>query len=470
MSGFFGIASMKDCILPLFFGVDYHSHLGTKRGGLAVYGENGFKRKIHNIENSPFRTKFENDLEGLHGNIGIGIISDNESQPLIVNSKLGSFAICTVGRVDNLDELMQYCFNNGYTQFIEMNRGGINSTELVAALINQKENIVDGIVHAQNMIKGSMSIMVLLNDRIIAARDRVGRTPIIVGKKKDGYCLSFENSAFLNLGFKYLKDLGPGEIVEVFPNDINQLKEPGTEKKVCSFLWTYYGYPTSSYEGVNVETMRYKCGQLMYSYDEGIDIDSVAGIPDSGIAHAIGYANASNFPYSRPFIKYTPTWPRSFMPQAQNQRNLIAHMKLIPVHDLIKNKKLLLIDDSIVRGTQFRETVEFLFESGVKEVHARLACPPIMYGCKYLNFSRSTSDLDLIARRIIANLEGNDNPPKEIIDEYIDYKSDKHKAMVDEICRQMGFTSLKYYRIDDLIDSIGLKECELCTYCFNGKE
>ena len=470
MSGFFGVASKKDCILPLFFGVDYHSHLGTKRGGLAVYGEEGFKKRIHNIENSPFRTKFEMDIENMHGNIGIGCISDSDPQPLLINSKLGSYAICTVGRINNVNELRDYCFENGNVQFIEMNKGILNTTELVASLINQKDNLIDGIIHAQEKIDGSISILLLFPDKIIAARDKVGRTPICIGKKKDGYCLSFEDSAFINLGFKYQRTIGPGEIVSVSADDVETLKEPNKEMKICSFLWTYYGYPTSTYENVGVEAMRYRCGELMRQYDEGLSLDYVAGIPDSGLAHAIGYSNASNIPFARPFIKYTPTWPRSFMPSMQNQRNLIAHMKLIPVYDLIKNKKLLLIDDSIVRGTQLSETVDFLYDAGVKEVHVRLACPPIMYGCKYLNFSRSNSDLELIARRTIAELEGTTDVPQEIIDQYIDWDTPKHKELIDAICKKMNFTSLRYYRIEDLYKAIGIDKCKLCTYCFNGKE
>jgi len=470
MSGFFGVASKKDCILPLFFGVDYHSHLGTKRGGLATYGEEGFVRSIHNIENSPFRTKFEKDLESLHGNIGIGCISDNEPQPLLINSKFGSFAICTVGRLNNIDYLIEDCFNKGNIQFTEMTKSRVNPTEVIAALINQKDNIVDGITYAQDLIDGSSSILLLFKDKIIAARDKYGRTPVSLGKKKDGYCVSFENSAFINLGFKFYKDLGPGEIVSITSENVETLKEANKEKKVCSFLWTYYGYPTSTYEGVGVEAMRYRCGELMRQYDENVDLDYVAGIPDSGLAHAIGYSNVSNIPFARPFMKYTPTWARSFMPTAQNQRNLVAHMKLIPVYDLIKDKKLLLIDDSIVRGTQLRETVDFLYDAGVDEVHVRLACPPIMYGCKYLNFSRSNSDLELIARKTICELEGTTDVPKEIIDQYIEWEHPKHKMLIDAICNKMNFTSLRYYRIEDLYKAIGIDECNLCTYCFNGKE
>lgn len=470
MSGFFGIASKEDCILQLFFGVDYHSHLGTKRGGLAVYGANGFKKRIHNIENSPFRTKFELDIEEMHGNIGIGCISDSDPQPLLINSKLGSFAICTIGRINNANELRDELFKFGNNQFIEMNNGLLNSSELVASLINYKDDLVEGIKYAQDKIDGSINILLLFKDKIIAARDKYGRTPVIIGKKKDGFCISFENSAFINLGFKYVRDLGAGEIVSVSSEKVEVLKKPNKCMKICSFLWTYYGYPTSAYEGIGVESMRYRCGEKMRTYDENLDLDYVAGIPDSGLAHAIGYSNASNIPFARPFIKYTPTWPRSFMPQAQNQRNLIAHMKLIPVYDLIKNKKLLLIDDSIVRGTQLRETVDFLYDAGVKEVHVRLACPPIMYGCKYLNFSRSNSDLELIARKTITELEGKADVSKDIIDEYIDYNNPKHQLLINKICEKMNFTSLRYYRIEDLYDAIGIDKCRLCTYCFNGKE
>lgn len=469
MSGFFGVASKKDCVMHLFFGVDYHSHLGTRRGGMAVFGENGFQKRIHNIENSPFRTKFEHDVEELKGNFGIGCISDNEAQPLLVNSHLGSFAISTVGRINNIDEIKEECFKNGKVQFMEMNNGMLNPTEVVASLINQKLDVVEGIIHAQEKIKGSMSILLLFSDKIYAARDKYGRTPIIIGKSKDGYCVSFESSAYLNLGYKYVKDLGPGEIVTINPDFLKIEKEPNDNMKICSFLWTYYGYPTATYEGVNVETMRYRCGEMLRKRDD-VEVDAVAGVPDSGIAHAIGYSNASGYPYTRPFIKYTPTWPRSFMPQNQSQRKLIAKMKLIPVQELIKDKRLLLIDDSIVRGTQLRETVEFLYESGVKEVHVRPACPPIMFGCKYLNFSRSTSEMDLIARRVIVDLEGTSDVSQEVIDEYTNPDSQKHYEMVQEICKRMNFKSLKYHRLDDLIEAIGIGEEHLCTYCFNGKE
>lgn len=470
MSGFFGIATKTNCVMPLLFGVDYHSHLGTSNGGLAVYGEMGFQRKIHNIQNAPFRTKFERDVEYMQGNIGIGAISDNEPQPLLINSKLGSYAICSVAKINNVDELKKYVFEKGNVQFQEMSMGDINQNELIASLINQKDDVIEGISFAQELVNGSLSILLLFKDKIIAARDKYGRTPIIIGHSDEGYCVSFESSAFLNLGFKYVCDLGPGEIVSITADEIVQLSKPKEEMKICSFLWTYYGYPTSTYEGVNVESMRYRCGEIMRKYDEKLEIDSVAGVPDSGIAHAIGYANASHIPYSRPFVKYTPTWPRSFVSQFQKQRNLIAHMKLIPVDELIRNKKLLLIDDSIVRGTQLRETVDFLYSAGVNEVHVRLACPPILYGCKYLNFSRAISDMELVARKVICELEKNDDVSSEVLNQYADSNSEKHQLMVKKICEKMNFTSLRYYRLEDLIEAIGLDSSRLCTYCFNGKK
>ena len=469
MGGFFGVASKSDCTMHLFFGVDYHSHLGTRRGGMAVYGEEGFQKTIHNIQNSPFRTKFENDVEKFKGNIGIGCISDNEAQPLLINSHVGSFAISTVGRINNLNELRDECFENGKVQFLEMNNGLLNPTEMVAALINQKKDIIEGIKYAQDKIDGSMSILLLFPDRIYAARDKYGRTPIIVGKSRNGYCVSFESSAYQNLGYKYVCDLGPGEIVSITATELKREKEPNKCMKMCSFLWTYYGYPTATYENINVETMRYKCGKMLRKRDN-IEADAVAGVPDSGIAHAIGYANESGIPFSRPLVKYTPTWPRSFTPSSQSQRNLIAKMKLIAINDLIKNKRLVLIDDSIVRGTQLRETVEYLYDAGVKEVHVRPACPPILYPCKYLNFTRSTSTLDLITRRVIANLEGTTDISDDVVQEYVNPDSPKYKAMIEEIRKEMNFDSLQYHRIDDLIESIGLDECKLCTYCFNGKE
>ena len=469
MSGFFGVVSKKDCVNTLFFGVDYHSHLGTRRGGMAVYGEAGFQRSIHNIENSPFRTKFERDVNEMQGTSGIGCISDNEAQPLLVSSHLGSFAITTVGRINNIDELKQECFDTGKVQFLEMSHGLLNPTELVAALINCKDNLIDGIKFAQEKIIGSMSIMLLFPNKIYVARDRFGRTPVVIGKGKDSYCASFESCAFLNLGFKTHYELGPAEIVSITPDEFASVSPRGEELKICSFLWTYYGYPTATYEGVNVEAMRYRCGELLRKHDDVV-VDSVAGVPDSGLAHAIGYANASGLPYSRPLIKYTPTWPRSFMPQNQKQRNLVAKMKLIPVHDLIKGKRIVLIDDSIVRGTQLSETVDFLYTAGIKEVHVRPACPPIMFGCKYLNFSRNVSNMDLMARKVIAELEGVEVVSDEMVSEYTKADHPKYQMMVDEICKRMNFTSLQFHRLEDLVEAIGLPKCKLCTYCFDGKE
>lgn len=468
MGGIFGVISKKSCVLDLFFGIDYHSHLGTKRGGMVVHGENGFDRAIHNIENSPFRTKFERDVDEMEGTSGIGCISDHEPQPLIVRSHLGNFAITTVGRINNMDELVNLAYQNGNLHFLEMSGGNINPTELVAALINQKDSIAEGIRYAQELIDGSMTLMVLTPEGIYAARDRVGRTPLIIGHKEGAYCASFESFAYVNLGYKDEKALGPGEIVFITTDGITVLNPPGKEMKICTFLWIYYGYPTSTYEGINVETMRYQCGDKLAERDD-VQPDIVAGVPDSGIAHAIGYANRSGIPFARPFIKYTPTWPRSFMPPKQSQRNLIAKMKLIPVAELIRDKSLLLIDDSIVRGTQLRETTEFLYKSGAKEVHIRPACPPLLFGCKYLNFSRSTSEMDLITRRMIERREGG-NVTAELLEEYANPESPKYQAMLDDICKELNFTSLKYHRLDDMMESVGISPCKLCTYCWNGKE
>lgn len=467
MGGFFGVASKESCVLDLFFGTDYHSHLGTKNGGMVVYGQKGFDRAIHRIQNSPFRTKFEKDVDGMEGNLGIGCISDFEPQPLLVNSHLGSYAISTVGKISNADELVKECFAAGHTHFLEMSGGTINPTEITAALINQKASLVEGLQYVHEKVEGSLTVLILTPEGIYASRDRLGRTPVIIGKKENGYCVSFESFAYLNLGYEDYKELGPAEIVYVTSDKVETVSEPGEEMKICSFLWVYYGYPTSTYEGVNVEKMRYDCGRLLAGRDD-VEPDCVAGVPDSGIAHAIGYANESGVPFSRPFIKYTPTWPRSFMPASQAQRSLIAKMKLIPVHDLIKDKKLLMIDDSIVRGTQLRETTEFLYQSGAKEVHIRPACPPIMYGCKYLNFSRSTSEMDLITRRVIMKLEGEITP--ELLELYSNPDTEQYKAMVEEIRKEMNFTSLKFHRLDDLIEAIGISPCKLCTYCWNGKE
>ena len=469
MGGIFGVASKESCVMDLFFGVDYHSHLGTRRGGMAVYGPNGFSRAIHNIENAPFRTKFDRDLDELHGNLGIGCISDFEPQPLLVQSHLGSFAITTVGKINNMEELVQISYQNGCTHFLEMSGGSINPTEMVASLINQKSSILEGIQYVQELVEGSMTLLVLTPEGIYAARDRLGRTPLIIGKKDNAFCASFESFAYLNLGYDFYKELGPREICYITPESCETLSAPGEEMRICSFLWVYYGYPTSTYEGVNVEEMRYKCGDMLAQRDQDLARpDLVAGVPDSGIAHAIGYANRSGIPFARPFIKYTPTWPRSFMPTNQTQRSLIAKMKLIPVDSLIRDKSLLLIDDSIVRGTQLRETTEFLYHSGAKEVHIRPACPPLMFGCKFLNFSRSKSELDLITRRIINQREGETS--LKVLKDYTNPDSTNCKEMVETICRELNFTSLHFHRLDDLIASIGISPCKLCTYCWSGQE
>ena len=469
MGGFFGVASKEACNLDLFYGTDYHSHLGTRRGGMATYGSDGWKRAIHNIENSPFRTKFEKDVDTMKGNIGIGCISDYDPQPILIQSHLGCFGITTVGKINNADQLIRNLYENGHTHFQSMTNGQINSTELVAALICKKDSFVEGIRYVQSVVEGSMTLLLLTENGIYAARDLLGRTPVVIGKKENAYCVSFESFAYINLGYTDYKELGPGEIVYVTPESVETVSPACEKMRICSFLWVYYGYPTSSYEGVGVEEMRYNCGKLLAQRDDhSIDVDIVAGVPDSGIAHAIGYANESGIPYARPFIKYTPTWPTSFMPATQSQRNLIARMKLIPVHSLIEDRSLLLIDDSIVRGTQLRETTEFLYQSGAKEVHVRPACPPLLYGCKYLNFSRSKSDLDLITRRIIREWEGDNDV--NVLGEYADPNSERYAAMLEEIRKRQNFTSLRYHRLDDLIKSIGIDACQVCTYCFNGVE
>lgn len=469
MGGFFCVASKEACNLDLFYGTDYHSHLGTRRGGMATYGSDGWKRAIHNIENSPFRTKFEKDVDTMKGNIGIGCISDYDPQPILIQSHLGCFGITTVGKINNADQLIRNLYENGHTHFQSMTNGQINSTELVAALICKKDSFVEGIRYVQSVVEGSMTLLLLTENGIYAARDLLGRTPVVIGKKENAYCVSFESFAYINLGYTDYKELGPGEIVYVTPESVETVSPACEKMRICSFLWVYYGYPTSSYEGVGVEEMRYNCGKLLAQRDDhSIDVDIVAGVPDSGIAHAIGYANESGIPYARPFIKYTPTWPRSFMPTTQSQRNLIARMKLIPVHSLIEDRSLLLIDDSIVRGTQLRETTEFLYQSGAKEVHVRPACPPLLYGCKYLNFSRSKSDLDLITRRIIREWEGDNDV--NVLGEYADPNSERYAAMLEEIRKRQNFTSLRYHRLDDLIKSIGIDACQVCTYCFNGVE
>ncbi len=471
MGGFFGVAAKEDCTFDLFFGTDYHSHLGTRRAGMVVYGKKGFDRAIHNIENAPFRTKFDHDVNSMEGNLGIGCISDYEPQPLLMRSHHGTYAITTVGKINNAEELTKQIFDNGLSHFMEMSSGEINATELVAALINQKDNFVEGIKYAQEVIDGSMSLMILTPLGIYAARDKLGRTPVVIGKKKDAHCISFESFAYLNLGYEDCKELGPGEICVVTPEGVKTLVNPGKDMKICTFLWIYYGYPSSSYEGISVEQMRYNCGAALAKRDAGRDHvkpDIVAGVPDSGTAHAIGYANESGIPFSRPFIKYTPTWPRSFMPTIQTQRNLIAKMKLIPVHDLIQGKSLLLIDDSIVRGTQLRETTEFLYQSGAKEVHIRPACPPLLFGCKYLNFSRSTSEMDLISRRVLKEME--QEGMKIDLKKYVDPNTDEYNDMVSRIGKQLNFTTLHFHRLDDMIKSVGIDENKLCTYCWDGRE
>ena len=474
MGGFFGITSRQDCMMDVFFGVDYHSHLGTRRGGMAAYDkEIGLQRKIHNIENAPFRTKFEHIFSEMEGTSVIGCISDSDPQPMLIRSNLGTYAICTVGIINNADALIDRYLSFSGGHFDAMTGGKINTTELVAALIDQKSSFADGIRFAQKSIEGTANILILKdNGNIIAARDRQGRIPVQIGKNEDSYCASLEEFAFTKIGYEKVKELGPGEIVELTPDGMTQLADPGKEMRICAFLWSYYGYPTSTYEGINVEAMRYRNGAAIAERDmeqgRTMDIDYVGGVPDSGTPHAIGYANRTGLPFARAFIKYTPTWSRSFTPARQSDRAKIAKMKQIPVHDLIKNKNLLFVDDSIVRGTQLRETVEFLYENGAKSVHMRSACPPIMYGCKYLNFSRSTSDMDLITRRVIMELEGEEG--MKHIDEYADGKTERGKAMRKAICEKFNFASLGFQSLEGVVNAIGLEPCKLCTYCWTGKE
>mgnify|MGYP000647539428 CR=1 FL=1 len=474
MGGYFGAFSHREVGLDVFFGTDYHSHLGTRRGGMVVYGrENGFVREIHNIENTPFRTKFETNLHEFKGYVGIGCISDTDPQPLLVRSHLGLYAICTVGIINNIDELIDTYFSDHGHQFMAQSSGKVNVSELVAALINMKENLVEGILYAQEMIKGSITILLMTPDGILAARDRLGRLPVLVGKHPDGgLCVSVESFAYHKLGYEDAYELGPREIVALTRNGYETVSPPGKEMKICGFLWTYYGYPNSNYEGVNVEVMRNRNGVSLAKTDreKGVaqDIDYVSGVPDSGTPHAIGYANESGIPFARPFIKYTPTWPRSFMPTNQKERDRVAKMKQIPVHDLIEGKKLLFVDDSIVRGTQLRETVEFLYANGAKEVHIRSACPPIMYGCKFLNFSTSRSPMELLARRTVYELEGEEGDKH--LEEYSDPNTDRGKKLRETICEKLHFTSLEYQSLDKLIEAIGLEPCKVCTYCWNGKE
>ena len=467
MGGFFGVASRGDCSFDLFFGTDYHSHLGTRRAGMAVFGEDGFSRTIHNIESTPFRTKFEKELRDLRGRYGVGVISDYEAQPILMRSHHGTFAVVTVGKINNASDIVAEIISTG-AHFFEMGNGEINATELVGAMINQKENFIDGIQYALERIDGSLSLLILTERGIYAARDRLGRTPVVLGKRADSRCACFESYSFQNLEYEPDRELGPGEIVVFDETRCTTLVKPGSKRKVCTFLWVYYGYPVAIYEGVNVEEMRYRCGHSLARRDS-VEADSVAGVPDSGTAHAMGYANESGIPFSRPFVKYTPTWPRSFMPTIQERRNLIAHMKLLPVHDLIRGKRLLLIDDSIVRGTQLRETTEFLYASGAKDVHIRPACPPLLFGCKYLNFSRSNSEMELIARVVIRELEGGE-VSREVLEEYADPNSEKYERMVEGIRQKLNFTSLRFNRLDDMLDAVGIDPDDLCTYCWNGKE
>ncbi|MCK5853176.1 amidophosphoribosyltransferase [bacterium] len=463
MGGFFGIASKNDCVSDLFYGTDYHSHLGTMRGGLAVQSAKGITRFIHDITNAQFRGKFENDITKLSGNLGIGVISDMEDQPLVISSHLGTYAIVTVGKINNMSELAAKAFTKRTTHFSEMGGGGINPTELVATLINQEATFEIGIKQAQDAIEGSCSILLMTETGIFAARDKLGRTPIIIGKKDDSFAATMETCAFPNLGFTTDYYLGPGEIMFLSPDGIEQRNPPEKEMQICSFLWVYYGYPSSSYESINVEASRYRCGACL-SQDDDVEVDLVAGIPDSGTAHAIGYANDARVPYARPFVKYTPTWPRSFMPQNQQIRDLVASMKLIPIKDLISDKRLLFCEDSIVRGTQLQDTVQRLYDFGAKEVHMRPACPPLVYGCKFLNFSRSKSVLDLAARRAIRELEGEDATD---ISAYADSSSEKYNAMIEIICKRLHLTSLKYQKLDNLVKAIGLPKEKLCTYCWD---
>ncbi|MBQ3886110.1 MAG: amidophosphoribosyltransferase [Ruminococcus sp.] len=474
MGGFFGAASKNDCVTDVFFGTDYHSHLGTRRGGMTSYTDTlGFQRNIHSIENSPFRTKFENDVVKMKGKLCIGCISDTDPQPILVRSKLGLYAVCSVGIIRNAEALTQELLDNGCANFETMSSGAINSGDLIGALIAQKDSFVEGIRYAQEKIEGTMSLIILTKTGIIAARDQFGRLPIVIGKRSDGFCLSTESFAFQKLGYTTYKELEAGEIVEITADECKQLSAGDPDKmKICTFMWTYYGYPNAVYEGVNVEVMRTRNGEIMAENDiaNGClpDVDFVCGVPDSGTPHAIGYANRSGIPFARPFIKYTPTWPRSFMPTNQSMRNQVAKMKLIPVHELIEGKRLLFVDDSIVRGTQMRETVEFLYENGAKEVHMRSACPPIMYGCKYLNFSRSHSELELIARQIIDEFEGAEGV--KYIAEYSDTSTERGRRMRDEICRRLKLTSLEFQSLPGKVKAVGLPECKLCTYCWSGKE
>lgn len=473
MGGFFGVASHEDCVFDLYYGTDYHSHLGTRRAGMAVYDpKKGFNRSIHNIETTNFRPKFEKDIQEMTGNIGIGCISDFEPQPLIVRSHLGTYALTTISKINNLEEISDELFNSGFSHFLEMSGGEINPTELVAALINQRDSFDEGIRYAQEKIDGTLNLLLMTKDGIYCSRDRLGRLPLEIGKNENGYCACVESFSYLNLGYQPEKELGPGEIDLITADGCEVVAPAGKKMRFCTFMWIYYGYTPSNYEGLNVEQVRYRCGAALADRDmkRGIHPDLVAGVPDSGIGHAIGYSNHSGVPYARPFVKYTPTWPRSFMPPFQNRRDLIAKMKLIPIPELIDGKSLLLIDDSIVRGTQLRNTTEYLYNNGAKEVHIRPACPPLVFGCKYLNFSRSNSEEELITRRVIEKLEGTKDLTEEVLDRYTDPDSEEYKAMLLEIGKQLNFTTLYYHRLDDMLASIDIDPCCLCTYCWTGKE
>ncbi len=473
MGGFFGAISKRDVTLDIFFGVDYHSHLGTRRGGMIIYDEqDGFQRQIHSIENTPFRTKFEKDLADFHGCSGIGCISDTDPQPLLVRSHLGVYAISTVGIINNAEALVEDYFDGHTRQFMAMSSGKVNASELTAALINQKDTLVEGIRYAQEVIDGSSTILILTPDGIVAARDRLGRLPVLIGRNDEGCCVSFESFACTKLGYDNAYELGPGEIVRVTQSGWETLAPAGDQMRICAFLWTYYGYPNSNYEDQNVEVMRCRNGEIMAKAEKAKgtlpDVDWVAGVPDSGVPHAIGYANASGKPFARPFVKYTPTWPRSFMPSSQEVRNQVAKMKQIPVPELIQGKKLLFVDDSIVRGTQLRETVDFLYGAGAKEVHMRSACPPIMYGCKYLNFSRSNSSMELLARKTVQELEGDEG--QKHLEEYADSSTQRGQCLLKSICQKLGFDSLGYQSLDGLLEAIGIHRDKVCTYCWTGKE
>ena len=467
MSGFFGCVSRHECVGDVFYGTDYHSHLGTRRAGMAFYNGEKFVRSIHSLENGYFRNKFEEELPKFaNSNMGIGVISDSESQPITITSHLGRFSVATVARIDNIKELTQELLDNK-NHFSELSDSDINASELVAILVGKAETFKEGIEYAQSKIKGSCSMLIMTDTVIYAARDRFGRTPIIIGKNDKGYVCASESTSFTNLGYEYVRDIGPGEVVQISADGIRQVTPPGERMQICSFLWVYYGYPSAFYEGINVENARYRSGAAMAKRDADLQLDCAAGIPDSGIAHAIGYANQKGVEYSRPFVKYTPTWPRSFMPQNQKMRDLVAKMKLIPNKELTKDKRIAFLDDSIVRGTQLKDNVVKLIDAGVKEVHMRIACPPLIYPCKFLNFSTSRSNFDLYTRRVIRDMEGTSELSEEILQEYVDCNSAKHKEMVNIMCKNMQLTSLKFQRLEDLVAAIGLPKCKLCTHCWD---